>query len=211
MKVVNVTEAIVPIYCNGEFNGTGFIYNSFLITAAHVVDKMEEVKYVYHGEFFVLNEDDKVYFKQYGNCQDEFGWVRFNTLSEDLAIYKIETECREITLSDEMIEDGTKSVLYGFHFFAENNIPLKKRNVEMYHGCIFDNVILRPQDYCMYCKIAEQDGSLNIIRGYSGGPLLLGNKVVGMLIEEMTIEGYYHIMKAQYILDKILSYEHGTN
>ncbi len=204
MKVVNVTEAIVPIYCNGEFNGTGFIYNSYLITAAHVVDKMDAVSYVYHGESFVLYEDNKVYCELFGNEQDEFGMVRFNTLTEDLAIYKVETECHEITISDEIIEDGTASVLYGFHFISENNIALKHGSVEIYNS--IDSVNPSQQDYCMYCKITELDESFNIIKGYSGGPLLVGNKVVGMLFQGMAIKGYYHIMKAKHILDKVLSY-----
>lgn len=207
MKEVNVTEAIVPIYCNGEFNGTGFIYNSYLITAAHVVDKMDEVRYVYHGESFIL--DNRVYCEQFGNAQDELGMVRFNALTEDLAIYKVGTECHKITITDEMIEDGTASVLYGFHFFSENNISLKHGSVEICNS--IDRVNPSQQDYCMYCKITELDESFNIIKGYSGGPLLVGNKVVGMLFQEMAIEGYYHIMKAKHILDKIVSYEHNTN
>lgn len=39
----NITNAIVPIYCNDEFWGTGVINDTYLITAAHVVKDYKNI------------------------------------------------------------------------------------------------------------------------------------------------------------------------
>lgn len=197
----NITDAIVPIYCDGEFNGTGFIYKSYLITAAHVVENMNDIYYIFQGNRYKLQKENRIYCKQYGKDRDEYGRVIFNALAEDLAIYIIDTPCCKLDVSDEILLDDTSALLFGYHYINENVILLKNRAVKIYNSCNVDGVMLFPQDYCMYCK--RLDSTVNIIKGYSGGPLLVGKIVVGMLIENMKIEGYYHIMKAKHILETI--------
>ncbi|MCR5445792.1 MAG: serine protease [Bacteroidales bacterium] len=194
-----IIDAIVPIYCDGEFNGTGFIYKSFLITAAHVVENMNDIYYKFQGNHYKLQEENRIYCKQYGKDRDIYGRVIFNALAEDLAIYIIDTPCCELDILDKILPDDTNALLFGYHYINEKNIPLKKGAVKIYNSCNVDGAILFPQEYCMYCK--KIDSTDNFIKGYSGGPLLDGNTVVGMLIESMTIDSYYHIMKTARITD----------
>lgn len=203
------TDAIVPIYCDGEFNGTGFIYKSYLITAAHVVESMNDIYYIFQGDHYKLQEENRIYCKQYGKDRDESGRMIFNALAEDLAIYIIDTPSCELDISDEILLDDTIALLYGYHYINENNIPLQNRSVKTYNSCNVDGIILLPQDYCMYCK--KMNSTATIIKGYSGGPLLVGNNIVGMLIESMIIDGYYHIMKSKRIWDMINNNEHDTD
>ncbi len=209
MKEDNITDAIVPIYCNSRFNGTGYIYKSYLITAAHVVENMDDIGYVFQGNYYKLDEDNRKYIKKRGKDRDEFGRIIFNALAEDLAIYRIDTHCDIFELSNESVLDGTCSTLFGYHYIDEDNNPLKYGIVKIYNSCKIEGTILFPQDYCMYCKKLEN--SFNIIKGYSGGPLIVENTVVGMLIESMTIDGYYHIMKSKRIWDMINNNEHDTD
>lgn len=107
------------------------------------------------------------------------------------------------------IQDGTDAILFGYHYENENNISLKSGMVKVYNELDLGLVSFWPQSYCQYCK--QIDDTLHIIKGYSGGPLLVGNTVVGILIESMTIDGYYHIMKSKRIWDMINNNEHDTN
>lgn len=205
----NIIDAIVPIYCDGGFNGTGFIYKSYLITAAHVVENLDDIGYFYQGNYYTLDEVNRIYIKQKGKERDGYGRIIFNALAEDLAIYRIDTHCDIFELSNKQVRDGTCSALFGYHYIDEDNNPLKYGIVEIYNSCNLEGAVLFPQDYCMYCKKLEN--SFTIIRGYSGGPLVVGHTVVGMLIESMTIDGYYHIMKSKRIWDMINNNERDTD
>lgn len=196
-----ITDAIVPIYCDDDFTGTGFIYKSYLITAAHVVKDYEDIYYIYNGNRYSLNIHNRIYFELRGNERNEYGIISFDPDAEDLAIYNIETPCHDITIFGEEVQDGTDAMVYGFHYDSEYNISLRGGMVRIYNERDLGIISFWSQNYCMYCKKLE--GTLNIIKGYSGGPLLVGNIVVGMLIENMKIEGYYHIMKAKHILETI--------
>lgn len=199
MKDAKITDAIVPIYCDNAFWGTGFIYKSYLITAAHVVDKSKDICFVYRGNIYKVQEEDRLYCKIYGKERDEYGRMIFNALTEDLAIYTIGLSSSEFTLSNEIIRDGTIASLWGYHYENDASIPLRNGIVELLNDSRIDRVFFYPQDYCMYCR--RLDDNFDIIKGYSGGPIVMGNNVVGMLIDKMTIAGYYHIMKANRIYE----------
>ena len=199
MKDTKITDAIVPIYCDNAFGGTGFIYKSYLITAAHVVDKSKDICFVYRGNIYKVQEGDRLYCKIYGKERDEYGRMIFNALTEDLAIYTIGLYSSAFALSKEIVRDGTNASLFGYHYENNASIPLRNGIVELLNDSRIDRVSFFPQDYCMYCR--RLDNNFDVIKGYSGGPIVIGNTIVGMLIEKMTIAGYYHIMKANRIFE----------
>lgn len=209
MKDTHILESVVPIYYKDSFWGTGFIYKSYLITAAHVVIGNEGISYLYRGKPYHLNVNDRVCYALRGGERNEHGIIPFDPDAEDLAIYTIETPCHEISIFGQDVQDRTDAILYGFHCKSKNNISLKRGMVRMYSEIDLDIVPFLPQSYCQYCK--KQDEKLHVIKGYSGGPLLVGNTVVGMLIEGMIIDGYYHIMKSKRILNRINDYEQDAN
>ena len=197
----NVTDAIVPIYCDGDFNGTGFIYRHYLVTAAHVVENLENIYFHYQGERHVLSENNRLYCKRFGKERDGLGRVIFNALAEDLAIFAIEISNSALEICADSLVDGTKALQYGYYYESDGVISLKNVCVELFNEGVVDGRPLNSQDYCMYYK--QMDSTVKIIKGYSGGPILVNNNVAGMLIESLIFKGYYHIVKSKRISEII--------
>lgn len=213
MKEDVITDAIVPIYCNGEFSGTGFIYKSYLITAAHVVVKSydeqieyEKIEYSYRGRLYLINQEEKVCCDWYKGERDEYGHFLTNLEIEDIAIYVIENECNYFTLDDSDINDNCEARLYGFRYFSKDNISLKNGAIKMYNSYYSsaDHIdwIL---DYCFFCD--KMDVKFEIIEGFSGGPIINEDKIMGMLFEKIPSETSFRLLKTSRIIEKIDEYE----
>lgn len=210
----NIIDAIVPIYCDDDFMGTGFIYKSYLITAAHVVTKYYDVdegyskiEYVFQGHKLLINPVNRVYKKWFkGKCV-VYGNFEFNLLIEDVAIYKVESYCDCILFDKEGPLDGLAAKLYGFHF-DKGKIELNQGNIELFYENTLPNGVKYTLDYCLFGKRTDSD--LDIIPGYSGGPVLYENKVSGMLFghfQDRNGIDNYHLMRPDFIMKKILEYE----
>ena len=210
-------DAIVPIYCDGVFMGTGFIYRSYLITAAHVIREYEKVNEVKSGTYVktarikrgydkiiycsnrmshVLDYKDNIYAKKEYGDERVFGFI-----DEDLAIYKLPEQNNRFSICEEDDLDGLHVVLYGFHYYNDDDIRLLSRELvlSLSHTCM--NVHHITQDKCFYGKLVHE-GEV-VIGGYSGGPVLCGNKIVGMLVGGPLDSNTFHLMKSKHIVQKI--------
>ncbi len=215
------TDAIVPIYCDGAFMGTGFIYRSYLITAAHVIREYEIVYEDRNGKCVkvarIKREYDGIVFCSKGTsyrldykdnfyAKKEYGDERvFEFIDEDLAIYKLPeyNDCFSIYEEDDL--EGLRVVLFGFHYYNDDDVRLYSRELELSlsHTCM--NVHHITQDKCFYGKLMHEGE--DVIGGYSGGPVLCGNKIVGMLVGAPLDSNTLHLMKSRYILQKLMEYE----
>lgn len=204
MQDSQIKDSIVPIYCDGEFNGTGFIYKSYLITAAHVILGFNRVEYWYNNVMHSVSHDSIVY----KNCfkpQDEYGTPIFNFLEEDLAIVKIEEYSDVLVMDESVVDDRMEAKLYGYHYNEFGKITLKNGDVIILNKITLPSGHIVSQDYCISCE--NMDKNLNIIKGYSGGPVILGNKIVGMLFGVFQEVELLHLMKSTRILKIISEYE----
>ena len=197
--------------------GTGFIYRSYLITAAHVIreyEKVDEAKngkyvktarikreygkiiYCSNGKSYVLDYKDNIYAKKEYGDERVFGFI-----DEDLAIYKLPEQNNCFSICEEDNLEGLHVVLYGFHYYNDDNIRLLSRELELSlsHTCM--NVHHITQDKCFYGKLVHEGEA--VIGGYSGGPVLQENVIVGMLVGGPLDNNTFHLMKSRYIVQKI--------
>ena len=221
MKDDKITDAIVPIYCDDMFMGTGVVYKSYLITAEHVIrlykkeyivnnnrctieaivqKEYNNIEYEYKGERHPLKYEDTIWSrKKYGDSNV------LDIINEDLAIFIIPNQSNCLSMYENDKIDGLHSDLFGFHCYNENDIKLQKREMELHDSTIWMGVHqIRQTKCCFSKKLNEKDA---IIDGYSGGPILLGNKIIGMLIGHLPEGDTFHIMKSSYILKIIKQYE----
>lgn len=215
-------DAIVPIYCDGKFRGTGFIYRSYLITSEHVVKDYENstdnlnnnritdaqvikvfksIEYKYKNSFRVLTAKDCVWSKKTSDR------TFFDFIDEDLAIFIIPEFKNDISLFEKNVINGTRAKLYGYHHFNDSNIILQSREILL--SDTFEQYNIK-QEKCFYGT--NQNIDELIISGYSGGPVIYEDKIVGMLVGGVNEDrGIYHFMKSSYILQKIINYEKNSN
>ena len=225
MNEDKIKDAIVPIYCDGDFRGTGFIYKHYLITAEHVlrayegayktinglcvkvariVQEYNDIEYKYNGTFYPFNYSDVVYSnKQYGD-----GGV-FDFIDEDLAIYNLSEDIDILTMHEKDDVNGICASLYGFHCYNNNDIRIQTRELQLSYTHMCMGVHRITQDKCCYgTAIRNGDG---IIEGYSGGPVLNGNDIVRMLVGHLPNSESYHMIKSSHILRQILKHEQNIN
>lgn len=222
MQDIQITDAIVPIYCNNVFMGTGFLYKSYLITAehiireyddgdydvlngkcikvAHVTREYEKVEYEYKGTRCAIRYNDVIWSK------NQFGDGRvFGFIDEDLAIIRLSMgiECMTMCMNDNI--EGLYADLYGFHYYNDDDIRLTKRELKLSLSHICMNMHHITQGKCFYGNIIHE-GDV-VIGGYSGGPILRGKEILGMLVGRLSDSNTFHMMKSSYIFQQILNYE----
>ena len=187
------SKFIVPIYCDNEFSGTGFIVNGFLMTANHVMKNKVHSCFVFENKKFRIDVRKLIVLDEPENTQ----------CSENaLDLFVCETDIKDSDLCfSSNLEEGALFDFYGYSFDEnthellkdkESGITLHRMNALSFSDCMKLN-----NSFSCLCDLKA---------GNSGGPLFYGNKIVGMLIREICrkqVKKECVFIKAGYIMDKI--------
>lgn len=190
-----VMDYIVPIYSEGEFNGTGFIVGNKLITAAHVVISKENVcHFLYRGNNLCLGPDNIILYEY----PKEKCMQGQDNIYLDLAIYNLENkesplEFRKPQMSYPCFLQGYSASL---HIDTYTNIYLGNR--DLYYQSQEEKHI---QVNNTYIVINGQ-----CISGNSGSPLFQGEYIVGMLVGNQQYQRFSldRYIQSDYIQEKLL-------
>lgn len=191
---MNNMDYIVPIYYEGEFNGSGFIVGNRLITAAHVVVSKEKV-------CFFLYKDKRTSIGPENNMLYEYPITKSNQGQNnrylDLAIYKT-----DIVSSLELCKPNIDNTCT-YQGYSDVSLQLD----------IYDNIKLDDKDW--YYPL-EEEKPIRINNTYiaiggktkggnSGGPLFQGDYVVGMFVGNQQYQSFSmdRFIKSDYILKKL--------
>lgn len=183
----------MPIYCDNEFSGTGFIVNGFLITANHVMNKKVHSCFVFENKKFKIDVRKWIVLDEPENTQ----------CSENaLDLFVCETDIKDSDLCfSSNLEEGALFDFYGYSF-DENTQKLNNDKESGITLCRMNPYSLNDRKklnnaFSCFC---------NLKAGNSGGPLFNGNKIVGMLIREICrnqVKKECVFIKASYIMDQI--------
>lgn len=163
----NYSDYIVPIYTaenEQSFSGTGFVLNNMLITAGHVP---------HPGDFIFIKDGDEFILR---TIFDLIRIVRPGSVANDddpdIAIYHIPGVESPLELATEMPSE--KDVLTNI-CWLETPLGLKQITSECR---LFGNssTDLKDKTFFQFCP------NNRLTHGSSGSPLLIGNKVYGMLV-----------------------------
>ena len=165
MTMVDYDKFILPL--NGSLEGTGVLVGNLFITAGHVVVGSAEPFIVISGVSYYLTANNRIFIDDNPSKSCE---------GFDLAIYRL--DCTEsplvlandvpkkatnlVSLSRHIVVTRTSSGIFGLH---------QDRVLERINGKVtgyFENYF--------ECKMEGE-----LCKGRSGSPLLIGNKVVGIL------------------------------
>lgn len=197
---MNILDYIVPIYYEGEYNGSGFIVGNVLVTAAHVArSEKSAISILYKGQKIIIGPEKNIIFEY----PKEKGMQGQNNRYLDLAMYKLDTivsplELREPNFAEKCLYQGySDSTL---QMVSYSNIILS--NNAYYYPSGYDAKPI-PITNCYISQIGKSK------HGNSGGPLLQGDYVVGMLSggQQLFNLTWDRFIKAEYILLKIHNYD----
>lgn len=162
---------ILPI--NDANDGTGVLVGNYLITAGHVVKGCATPSVFISGQTYYLKSSNRVFLDDNSSKNSE---------GYDLAVYDLECVNDSLMLSDDVPSKNekllslsyktirTKEAGVGVGVFS-TSIKVEKR-IEQMTGKVIEY-------YDNYFECLMEDC---LCEGKSGSPLLLGNKVVGILI-----------------------------
>lgn len=169
--IMNISDYIVPIYCEEEFNGTGFIVGNKLITAAHVVISKENVCYfLYKEKRISIGPDNNILYEY----PKEKGLQGKNELYLDLAVYKLGKVDSPLELGNLQMSDPCFYQGYSSPFQIDTFTNLYLDDKDWYYQSQEEKHIPVRNTYTVLngqCK-----------NGNSGGPLFQGEYIVGMLV-----------------------------
>lgn len=192
---MKISDYIVPIFIKDNLNGTGFIVGNKLITAAHVIISKENVcQYIYNGREFLISPDNNMLFEYPGAIKNQGQ----NNLYMDLAVYKLNNIDSSLELEKPNV--NTPCVYQGY---SDSTTKMD----------FYDNIKLGDKDW--YYPL-EEKGPIRINNTYisiggkckggnSGGPLLQGKYVVGMLVGSQQYQSFSmdRYIKSDYIFEKL--------
>lgn len=200
---MDFSNYIVPIYVDGDYNGTGFIICNTLITAAHVaIKKDNECHFLYRGKEMIVGPENNILF-EYPNDEIKQGQ---DNLYWDLAIYRLDNINSPIKLIEPILADYCI-----YHGYSDSTSrmdtyrDIKLDNNAYYYPPKYDAKPIRINN----CYISEKG---RCSHGNSGGPLFQGDCVIGMLSggQKWHNLSWDRIIKAEHILKKIHEYDSNT-
>lgn len=168
---MHLTDYIIHI--DPPHEGCGIFVGNYFITAGHVVDNQANIAIYYKRKKLLLNKDNCIFL----SSLNEKTW---NTLGNDIAIYKFDSVTSPIEFYQDKvnINDVFNSVSY--------KVSVKKTDGEINifssdnRECIdlikCEGRVVDLKDNFIVCKM-----SYPLRSGSSGSPLLLNNKLVGIL------------------------------
>lgn len=191
---MKISDYIVPIIIKDDLNGTGFIVDNKLITAAHVVISKENIcHFIYNGREFLIGPDNNLLF-EYPKDKKSQGQ---NNLYMDLAVYNLKN-------FDSLLkfEKPNMDIPCVYQGFSDSTTKMD----------YYDNIKLDDKDW--YYPFGG-NGSIRINNTYisiggkckggnSGGPLFQGKYVVGLLVGNQQYQSFSldRYIQSDYILEK---------
>ena len=192
-------EYVVPIYCEKDFKGTGFIIGNTLITAAHVtIKKDNECHFLYRSKEIIIGPDNNILF-EYPNDKIKQGQ---DNLYWDLAIYWLDNINSPIKLREPNWADFC---IYRGYSDSTSQMDIC-RDIKLDNNAYYyppdDAKPIRINN----CYISEKG---KCTHGNSGGPLFQGDSVIGMLSggQKWYSLSWDRIIKAEHILKKIQEHD----
>lgn len=194
-KVFNMEflKYIVPIYADSTLIGTGVLHNSLLVTVAHVVDfcrNGRNFSFQYNSNTYTLSWQNKLFF--------EYDEIKMGVY-RDLAIFKTNIDEKGLPFGSEKPFDDETAFIYGYY---DNN----DKDLLVNHSCGI--IRLKPfWDEKLKINIAINKNSfllMNVSTVYecnSGCPLLLNNRIVGILSSGNLNYNYCRFVSATHIID----------
>lgn len=189
---MNISDYIVPIYFNGDLNGTGFIVGNKLITAAHVIALEDSsFSFLFRGEMMIIGPEKNNIFEY----PKEKGRQGHNNIYWDLAVYKLDDIVSPLELRK---PNSTEKCLY--QGYSDSTLQMNSysdiilNNNAYYYPPEYDAKPI-PINNCCISQIGKCKP------GNSGGPLFQGDYVVGMLSggQQLFNLSWDRIIKADYI------------
>lgn len=152
---MNIYECIFPIQNENYVEGCGFFIGEYFITSGHVIEKSENPFITIEGKKMQLS--DPLYFK--ANLND--------STSYDLAIFYISThKNNSLELFEGEIEEGMEFTSYSY-----------KRSESGYDLIKCEAIVGSLKEGNYFSALT----SMNLKSGCSGSPILIGNKVIGIM------------------------------
>jgi len=169
---MKISDYIVPIYNkNNEFLGTGFIVENILITAAHVINS-DLLDFI----FYFKEEKNHANFKDLIKFEyPENGEKQCVNFYKDIAMFNLKSITDSPLIFTKLLLN-IPCCYHGYSFNEEKGV-----REEDFYG----NIFLENNAYdCNINKnyFYSEDSKCKV--GNSGGPLLQGNGIVGMLIRK---------------------------
>lgn len=198
----NLKQYIVPIFHDDEFLGTGFICNSVLITAKHVLYQCDKTE----GTCGELDPTELTFVFKDVDChilsclyhEHEVPDNRRCNKYLDLAVLKTElVEIDGIVLANTLEPYDENDAKYiGFQFDEETKVisSFSCQGILHLHSYLINNssVVI----YRNTLVLAEASG---IEKGMSGGPVFVRDTVVGMLVSKSDDLNYCRLVSAHHI------------
>ena len=151
---MNIVPYILPVDCSNNVEGCGFIINDLFITSGHIIKDAENPTIRVFGE--KINLSNPVFLDCDENDSNKY----------DLAVFPIPGTISELELYDEKIENGM-----GLQSISFRNLGKEIVKCEV----TVANDIFNEGNYFGALT------SRNLKEGSSGSPVLIGNKVVGIM------------------------------
>ena len=195
---MSITDYIVPIFEDNEYNGTGFIVHNYLITAAHVVKKNGcSYAFLYQGNVMGI-DSKKIFLYEYPMDKSLQG---LNNRYLDLVVYKFNNIFSPLVFRT---PDLKAHCIYQGYSYSNSIL----------HFNSYDNIFVKDHDW--YTPDGGETIRINNTylstigkceSGNSGGPLIQGDMVVGMLVgnEQYSSLSMDRYIKSEYILAQMKS------
>lgn len=152
---MNIYECIFPVQNENYVEGCGFLIGEYFITSGHIIEKSENPFITIEGNKKQLS--DPLFFEANQN----------DPTSYDLAIYSIPTlKNNSLELFEGDIEEGRELNSYSY-----------KRNKSGYDLIECKAIVGSYKEGNYFSALT----SMNLKSGCSGSPVLIGNKVVGIM------------------------------
>ena len=151
---MNIEHYILPVDCSNHVEGCGFIINGHFITSGHIIKEGKSPSIRVFGE--KINLSNPVFLE----CDEN------DSKKYDLAVFPIPGAISELELYDGKIENGMGLQSISFRKLGEETVKCE---------VIVTNDIFNEGNYFGALT------SKNLKAGSSGSPVLIGNKVVGIM------------------------------
>lgn len=192
---MNKNKYIVPIYCDNEFNGTGFIIGNLLITAAHVVETEKNICFFHFNRKKIeIGPENNLIFEY----PKEKSMQGHDNIFLDLAIYQLSGINSPLELRMPSLKD-----ICTYQGYSDSSLLMD----------LYDNIRLDDKDWYYPLEkekpIRINNTYLSVMgickKGNSGGPLFQGEYVVSMLVGNQQYQSFSmdRYIKSEYILHKI--------
>ena len=167
---MDYSKFILPI--KGALDGTGVLVGDLFITAGHVVMAFSSPSVNIDGETHYLSSKNRIYINNNSSKRSD---------GYDLAVYKLENVESPLVFSDDTPDMNANLINLSYEHVSEANPNysggfLESPSIEKWVLEINHGHAIRSIDNYFECLMDNE-----LCEGRSGSPLIVGNKVFGIL------------------------------